>query len=151
MENDSKQMTPDGILGYERFIATVLEPALKDLQVQLSALQGTIASCSELLKLLKDQKETGDGALEILVDMGERCMMQGVISNSASLKVDTGVMGFMIEMSRVEARVFVQKRILILRAKVKVKEARAEAVVEDISYARSLLNDLQSLPPSNGL
>jgi prefoldin subunit 5 len=145
MENGAKHSTPDDILSYERFITTVLEPTLKDLQAQSMALEVTITSCTELLKLLKDNKETGEGALEILVDMGERCMMQGIITNPVSIKVDTGVMGFIIEMSRAEAIIFVRKRIHVLRSKVKVKESRAEAVIDDISHARSLLDDLQTL------
>jgi prefoldin subunit 5 len=146
METDeAAQANPDGTLGYERFIATVLEPALRDLQAQSIVLQATIASCHELIKLIHDHQQSGEISLSVLVDMGERCMMQAVVSKPACITVDTGVMGYIIEMSLDEAKSFVQRRIIVLAAKDKVNDSRAEAVINDLTEARSLLEQLQSL------
>ena len=144
--DEDVQVTPDAILEYHRFISQRLEPTLRTIESERAAFEATAASCRELAKLIDAHAKTGARSMDILVDVGERCMMKGTIPDPSLLVVDTGCLGLRVEMSPSEAQVFALARAALLDRRVANLEAKANGVAGDISQAKDLLERLKLLP-----
>uniref|UniRef100_A0A7S2E2Z9 Uncharacterized protein n=1 Tax=Octactis speculum TaxID=3111310 RepID=A0A7S2E2Z9_9STRA len=111
-------MSAEDFIQYRRLIFTTLEPLLKDLRAQRDALDAAVSGCQELCQIIGDlQADTSNSPprLETLVDIGQNCFVEAIISDASRLVVDMGAYGVHVELTISEAKPFLVARSTLLQ------------------------------------
>ncbi|CAH0491561.1 unnamed protein product [Peronospora farinosa] len=129
---------------YIAFVEEVLRPQLRQTLAHRDALAQEVHEYQKLRELLQELTNLKLQSLHTLLDIGERFHVRAKVDDTSLVTVDIGL-NFHVEMTVLEAQIFVQKHLFHLTEKRNKWQEKAREVADHVNLVLASIQQLAAL------